>query len=448
MRLSKLAKTIFDDILSQGGEVYVVGGSVRDMLLKRRDSHDIDVEVYHMTYAKLYDVLKKYGNVNTYGKSFAIMSVDTLAGYDFALPRSEKKTGDLHTDFDIIVDPELSLEKAIQRRDLTINALMYDYQNNEIIDLCHGIDDLQNKIIRCVNPTSFVEDPLRVLRIAQFVARFEMSVEEETCRLCQDMVKRGMLNHLSNERVYGEYCKILMANRPSLGFEFLKEIGGLPSFLYDLTKTHQRPDYHPEGDVFEHTMLVLDVAALMKQKTDEPLSFMWSCLLHDIGKPLVTTSEGSAPYHSSKGVEVFKDIRLIQSKKMRTYIETMIMYHMNLMVMSRKNAPDHRYLRILKMIEGKVSLNDLILISCCDKLGRGKVVYEQYYHFWDYIHDKTERLGIAPPVALVGGVDLIESGFKDKNLYSQLLEEAYEMQLLGNDKETILRSLKSQYEQG
>ncbi len=448
MKFSKLARTIFDDILSSGGEVYIVGGSVRDMLLKKHDSHDIDVEVYHMNYNQLYEVLSKYGNVNTYGKSFAIMSVDTLSGYDFALPRSEKKIGNAHTDFEVIVDPELPLELAIQRRDLTINALMYDYKNKTIIDLCNGIEDLKNKIIRCVNPSSFVEDPLRVLRIAQFVARFEMSVEDETLNLCKDMVKQGMLEHLSSERVYGEYCKILMSNRPSLGFEFLKEIEGLPSYLYDLTTTKQRPDYHPEGDVFEHTMLVVDVAALMKQKTDEPLSFMWSCLLHDIGKPLVTTSEGSAPYHSPKGVEVFKTINLIQTKKMRTYIETMIMYHMNLMVMSRKNAPDHRYLRILKMIEGKVSLNDLILISCCDKLGRGKVVYDQYYQFWDYIHDKIDRLGTIPPKAIVSGVDLIEANFENKNLYSEMLEEAYNMQLLGNDKETILRSLKNTYEQG
>ena len=448
MKLLKLAKTIFNDILSHGGEVYVVGGSVRDMLMKRHDSHDVDIEVYHMSYDQLYDVLSQYGNVNTYGKSFAIMSVDTLHGYDFALPRSERKTGHAHTDFEVMIDSELPKELAIQRRDLTINALMYDYQNKTIIDLCHGVDDIKNKVIRCVNPKTFVEDPLRVLRIAQFVARFEMSVEEETLKLCKTMVKEGMLEHLSDERVYGEYCKILMSNRPSLGFEFLKEIGGLPSYLYDLTLTHQRPDYHPEGDVFEHTMLVLDVAALMKQKTDDPLSFMWSCLLHDIGKPIVTTSEGSAPYHSAKGVEVFKDIKLIRSKKQRTYIETMIMYHMNLMVMSRKNAPDHSYLRILKMIEGKVSLNDLILISCCDKLGRGKVVYDQYYKFWDYINDKIERLGTVPPVSLINGIDLINAGFTNKNEFSEMLEEAYNMQLLGDDRETILRSLKNTYEQG
>ena len=448
MKISKLAKTIFDDILSQGGKVYIVGGSVRDMLMNRHDSHDVDVEVYHMSYNQLYDVLSKYGHVNTYGKSFAIMSLDTLLGYDFALPRSEKKTGDAHTDFEVIVNPDLPLEKAIQRRDLTINALMYDYENKTVIDLCNGIEDLKNRTIRAVNSETFVEDPLRVLRIAQFVARFEMSVDEKTLELCKTMVQQKMLEHLSYERIYGEYCKILMSNRPSLGFEFLKEIGGLPPYLYDLTKTHQRPDYHPEGDVFEHTMLVLDVGALMKQKADDPLSFMWSCLLHDIGKPLVTTSEGSAPYHSPKGVEVFKNVKLIQSKKQRAYIETMIMYHMNLMVMSRKNAPDHRYLRILKMIEGKVSLNDLILISCADKLGRGKVTYDQYYKFWDYINDKIERLGIIPPSALVKGEDLIKTGFKDKSLYSQILEEAYNMQLLGDDKETILRSLKNTYEQG
>lgn len=446
MEIHPLAKTIFQDILSQGGRVYIVGGSVRDDVLGNRTVHDVDVEVYHLTYQKLYDLLSQYGKVNTFGKNFAIMQLDKLHDYDFALPRKEEKIGDKHQDFDVIVDPDLPIEKAILRRDLTMNALMYDYQKQQIIDLCHGLEDIQNRIIRCVNPQTFIEDPLRVLRVAQFVARFDMTVDKETKILCQQMVEDHLLDHLSIERIYQEYCKILMSHQPSAGFEFLRDIGALPKYLQDLTTTCQRLDYHPEGHVFNHTMLVIDIAALCRQKTDQPLWFMWACLLHDIGKPLVTTPGGHAPKHNEAGVEVFKKVTIIQSKKQREYIETMIMYHMHLMNMSRNHSRDIKYLRLLKNIHQKISLNDLIWISCCDKLGRGKVVYNQYHEFWNYIEDKMKRLGTQAPEPIVNGYDLICQGFVQNKKMKEILDEAYDLQLQGLNKEKILRSLKKKYE--
>lgn len=448
MEFCVLAKQVFDKIIEKQGRVYIVGGSVRDEIMNLPSNNDIDVEVYGLTYQQLYNLLSEFGHVNTFGKSFAIMQLENLKGYDFALPRQEKKIGTKHQDFEVIVDPFLPLEKAIQRRDLTMNALMYDYQTHQMIDLCDGKKDIKNRIIRCVNPQRFIEDPLRVLRIAQFVARFDMQVEEETFYLCKQMVKDGMLEHLSIERVYDEYCKILMSCKPSLGFTFLKDIDALPPYLKALTTTKQRLDYHPEGDVFAHTMLVIDVAALSKDKCDDPLSFMWSCLLHDIGKPIVTTIDGHAPLHNEAGVEVFKQVRLIQSKKQRDYIQTMIMYHMHLMNMSRNHSRDIKYLRLLKAIEGKISINDLIIISRCDKLGRGKVVYDQYHDFDIFIQDKLKRLGDKAPKALIDGRDLIENGFTKPQRYKQILEDAYDLQLQGLDKEKILRSLKKTYEQG
>lgn len=446
MIIEKLAEDIFQDILSQGGYVYIVGGSVRDYVLGLETYHDMDIEVYHLDYQQLYDILSHYGHVNTFGKNFAIMQVDKLPNYDFALPRKEKKVGEKHQDFQIDIDPHLSIQKAIQRRDLTINALMYDYDNQKVIDLCHGIDDIHNKIIRCVNTQTFQEDPLRVLRVAQFAARFEMEVEEETKQLCQQMVQNHLLDYLSMERIYQEYCKILMAKQPSIGFQFLKDIEALPDYLKNLTTTPQRLDYHPEGNVWNHTMLVIDIAALVRDKVDEPLSFMWACLLHDIGKPLVTTLEGHAPQHNEAGLKVFKDVKMIQSKKQRQYVETMIMYHMHLMNMSRNHSKDIKYLRLLKNIENKISLNDLIWISCCDKLGRGRVVYEQYYHFWDFMKDKTDRLGDKALQPIINGYDLIQNGFHQDKQLKEILDEAYDLQLQGLNKEKILRSLKKKYE--
>ena len=446
MKIEALAQTIFDDILNHGGKVYIVGGTVRDEIMGCHDQHDVDVEVYHLSYQQLCNILQKYGHVNTFGQAFAIVRLDQLPHYDFALPRQEKKTGDRHQDFETLIDPDLPLEKAVLRRDLTINALMYDYQQKKIIDLCHGIEDIQNQIIRCVDEKRFIEDPLRVLRVARFKAKLQFQVEPRTQKLCQQMVLDKMLDSLSKERIYQEYCQILMSDMPSLGFQFLKDIEALPPYLHALTTTQQRLDFHPEGDVFSHTMLVIDVASHVKQKTDHPLWFMWSCLLHDIGKPLVTTPEGHAPLHNEAGVKVFHDGDLIASKKARQYISTMIMYHMHLMNMSRHHAKDLSYLRLLKKIDGKVSMNDLIYISCCDKLGRGKVAQSQYDEFWVFIQDKQKRLGNQARPALIDGRDLIAYGFQNKKLYKEMLEEAYDLQLQGYSQEKILRSLRK-YEQ-
>lgn len=442
--VSPLAQDIFKSIEEAGGKVYIVGGTVRDYLLNHKQGHDIDVEVYHLSYDELKKVLEQYGTVNTYGKTFAIMGLDCLKGYDFALPRRENKTGVKHQDFDIVVDSHLSLGKAILRRDVTMNALMYDYFNDEIIDLCDGINDIKNKVIRMVNPSTFKEDPLRILRVAQFIARFEMSVDEDTKDYCKTMVEEGMLEYLSIERIYEEYKKILMSNHPSIGFEFLREIKALPKYLSDLIDCDQRRDFHPEGSVWNHTMLVLDIGALCKDMTENPEAFMWSCLLHDIGKPVVTTPTGSAPRHNEAGVEVFKQVDLVTSKKMRIYIETMIMYHMHLMNMSRHQSSDVKYLRLLKLIDGKISLSDLMFISECDKLGRGRVTSTQYNEFLEYMNDKIERLGNKALKPIVVGQDLIDAGFTDHSLYKGLLDKAYDMQLQGMNKEKIMLVLKKE----
>ncbi len=444
MDISSKLKAILDDIVKNGGHPYFVGGCVRDYLLHIPYS-DLDIEVYHLSLKQLEEILSRHGKVNMFGKSFAIMQVAHIDA-DFALPRVEKKIGDLHRDFDIDIDPNLSPSIAILRRDLTMNALMYDYINNTVVDYCGGKDDIKNGIIRCVHPDTFIEDPLRVLRIAQFKARYNFKVEDETLKLCKDMVNKGMLNYLSRERVYDEYCKILMSSAPSLGFEFLKEIHALPDYLENQIYTDQRRDYHSEGNVFNHTMLVVDVGALIKHKTSDPLGFMWACLLHDIGKPKVTTHDLKAPYHAKEGAKLFKDIDLIQNNKLRQYIGCLIEYHMTLMNIARFKKGKEAYYRVLKAIDNKVPLYDLYYISAADKLGRGSVNIEDYNEKMKYIDDLIKTYGIKALDPLVTGKDLIDSGFTNQSLYKEILEEAYNLQLLGFNKEEINRRLKEKYD--
>lgn len=438
-------KAIFNDIDKNNGRVFLVGGIVRDMLMYGHvDYHDVDVEIYGLSIEQLENILSKYGNVNCIGKSFGILKLDKLPNFDFALPRIETKNGNTHQDFDVVVDKNLDLKSAASRRDLTINALMYDIKNERIYDFFKGIEDLNKRTLRMIDKDTFPEDPLRVLRVAQFASRFEYFVEPLTKKKCQEVVKKGRLKYLSNERIFQEYNKLLLSNRPSIGLSFLKEIKALLPCLDILSKTQQRLDYHPEGDVWKHTLLVSDLAALCKHKTANPLGFMWGALLHDIGKPLVTTSEGHAPKHNEAGVRVFDEQLddFICDKKLKKYIKTIIFYHMHLMNMVRNGAKDYSYLKILKELEGIVKIEDLILITKCDKLGRYKDEHENVNYFNTVMKEKMQRLGTTSKKALITGTDLKQIGIKQSSKYKKLLDIAYDLQLKGYDKDTILKMIK------
>ncbi|WP_455682750.1 CCA tRNA nucleotidyltransferase [Thomasclavelia sp.] len=444
-RFPPLVKNIFNDIDEKGGSVFLVGGIVRDMLVYGNvDYHDVDVEVYGLTIEQLENILSRYGNVNCIGKSFGILKLDNLFNYDFALPRTEIKVGKYHQDFKIIVDKDLDFKIAASRRDLTINALMYEIKTNKIHDYFHGIEDLNRRTLRMVDEKTFPEDPLRVLRLAQFASRLDFCIEPKTKEICKKMVKKGLLNNLSNERVFNEYNKLLLSNRPSIGLSFLKDIKAILPCLDILSQTMQRLDYHPEGNVWRHTLLVIDLAALCKHKTANPLGFMWGALLHDIGKPLVTTKEGHAPKHNEAGVKIFNQQlkSLIPDKKLQKYIKTIILYHMHLMNMVRNGAKDYSYFKILKGIDGIVSIEDLILITKCDKLGRYKDEHENINYFDFVMKKKMAQLGTVAQLPLIDGNDLKLLGIEQSSKYRELLDWAYDLQLKGHDKASILKMIK------
>lgn len=444
-RFCTCANKIFEDIYKQKGRAFLVGGIVRDMLMYGHvDYHDVDVEVYGLSIEQLENILKKYGHVNSIGKSFGILKLDVLANYDFALPRIEVKTGNSHQDFKVEINKDLDLKTAALRRDLTVNALMYEVKTGKIYDFYGGIDDLNKRTLRMVDKKTFAEDPLRVLRVAQFASRFEFFVEPETKEICKVMVKKRMLKYLSNERVFQEYNKLLLSNRPSIGLSFLKEIKALYPCLDVLSSTMQRLDYHPEGDVWKHTLLVTDLAALCRQKTAYPLGFMWSALLHDIGKPIVTTKEGHAPKHNEAGVKVFDEQlkSLIMDKKLQKYIKTIIYYHMHLMNMVRNQSKDYSYYKLLKGIEGIFPLEDLVCMSKCDKLGRLANRPETISTLDAYVEEKVSRLGKHALKPIIDGKILIDLGFQPNDEFKKLLDWAYDLQMRGHDFESIIKLLK------
>lgn len=255
--MSTIAEKIAYMVGEKGGRAFYVGGFVRDKILGI-DNKDVDMEVHGIKPEELLDILTEVGEPLSYGRSFGIYS---LRGHDIdvAMPRRERAIGKRHRDFEVLVDPFIGTEAAARRRDFTINAIMEDVLTGELVDHFGGMQDLKKGIIRHIDTETFVEDPLRVFRGAQFASRFGFSVADETLELC-----RGMdLSSLSRERVEDELKKALLKGKnPSIFFEVLRRAGGLDAWFPELKALiglEQDPKFHPEGDVWTHTMVVLEI---------------------------------------------------------------------------------------------------------------------------------------------------------------------------------------------
>ena len=252
--MNPLAETIARRVRDEGGRALIVGGWVRDRLLGH-ESKDIDLEVFGVAAARLEALLASLGRVDTVGESFA---VHKIGGIDVSLPRTESKTGRGHRGFAVTGDPYLSIAEAARRRDFTINAVLFDPLAGEYVDPHGGRADLERRLLRAVDPATFGDDSLRVLRAIQFAARFELGVDDGTKALCRSLP----LDDLPAERVWGEIEKLLLqARRPSIGFALALELGVVDRLFPEmkaLVGCEQEPDWHPEGDVWVHTLMVID----------------------------------------------------------------------------------------------------------------------------------------------------------------------------------------------
>lgn len=255
-------------------QVYRVGGAVRDRLLGL-PVKDIDWVVVGATPQQMLDL-----GYCAVGKDFPVF-LHPKTHQEYALARLERKSGHGYTGFEVNASPAVTLEEDLLRRDLTINAIAEDEYGN-LIDPYGGQADLAAKVLRHVSP-AFAEDPVRILRLARFAARFGFSVAPETMALMQHMVIDGEVDHLVAERVWQEMAKGLMEDRPSLMFELLRKCGALARIAPEIDAlwgVPQRADYHPEVDTGLHVMLVLDYAAAQGW----PLATRFAALCHDLGK--------------------------------------------------------------------------------------------------------------------------------------------------------------------
>ena len=266
---NELHRRICLDIQEQGGRAFLVGGYVRDRLLGI-PSQDIDCEVHGMEPRALYDLLRRYGEVDTSGEAFGVYTLKS-AGYDFALPRIERRTGSAHTDFEVTPMPNLTARQAAARRDFTVNAMMMDALTGEIIDPYGGQEDLRAKVLRAVPGGQFEEDPLRVLRGAQFAARFDLTPEEGTLAA----MRRMPLDRLSAQRVLSETKKaLLQAERPGGYIHMLCAANALKLWFCAFAV----------GNAAEAAAAALDRAAWRRDQAKEPLGFMLAAMTAGLGE--------------------------------------------------------------------------------------------------------------------------------------------------------------------
>ena len=288
----KAIRDIAERVREAGGKALVVGGWVRDRLLGQ-PSKDVDIEVFGLDPAVLKKLLRRMGRVSTVGESFTVYKL-WLAGQegdiDVSIPRRESKTGRGHRGFTVEGDPSMPVEEAARRRDFTVNAILYDPLTDSYVDPYNGRSDLASRLLRAVDPETFVEDSLRVLRGAQFAARFGLAIEPRTVALCRSID----LDDLPSERVWGEMEKLLVrSSEPSRGLEAMRELGVLPKLfpeLEALVGCPQDPEHHPEGDVWTHTKLVVDEATEVVGDLGRAhrTTVMLAALCHDFGKPATT----------------------------------------------------------------------------------------------------------------------------------------------------------------
>lgn len=432
-----MAREIARLVADRGGRCFFVGGCVRDDLMGR-PTKDLDMEVHGIAPADLEEILDSLGQRISIGEGFGIYN---LKGHslDIAMPRKESLRGQGHRDFDVFVDPFIGIEGAAKRRDFTCNALMQDVCTGEILDPFGGEADLRAGILRHVSEDSFAEDPLRVLRCAQFAARFDFRVAPETLALCRTMD----LRHLPRERIERELKKaLLQAERPSIFFKILLEMGQLEVWfpeLKDLIGVPQNPKYHAEGDVWNHTMLVLEEAAKLRHRAANPLWFMLTALVHDFGKAVCTEEKNGvihAYQHETLGLPLAEAFlrRITAETKCIAYVLNLTALHMKPGTVAEANAALKTTNR---MFDDAVDPEGLVCMALADD--RGRIRETPGRDDEPFLMERLEAYRQTMAQPHVTGRDLMEAGLTPGRDFSGLLAYAHKLRLAGIPKENALK---------
>lgn len=438
----KLIK-IAQQVRLEGGRGLLVGGCVRDRLMGS-EPKDWDLEVYGIDASRLREILDQLGPVNVVGESFAIYKLDR--DLDVSIPRRERKSGRGHRGFVIDGDPFLSIEEASRRRDFTINAILEDPITGEIMDPFGGRIDLSKRTLRAVSKDTFIEDSLRVLRAAQFAARFDFEIDPDTVELCQGID----LGDLPAERIWGEIEKLLIRSmQPSVGIEWLTKLRVVEQLFPEikaLMNVPQDEEWHPEGDVYVHTKLVVDRARESLDHLGYPkqITVMLAALAHDFGKPATTKfldGRWRSRGHEEAGVGPtlsFLDrlnVHSISGYDVRNQVVALVREHLKPgeFYKKRHEVGDGAFRRLARRCE----LELLYRVAKADSLGRNAdwVPRDKWYDSaaQDWFIARAYELEVErePPKPLLMGRHLLELGVAPGQQMGAITKAVYEMQLDG-----------------
>jgi tRNA nucleotidyltransferase (CCA-adding enzyme) len=433
------ARAIAAAVHDVGGRALIVGGWVRDHL-RGHSSKDLDLEVFGIAQEQLPGLLAPFGRVEPVGQSFPVYKVTRPGEHDLdvALPRRESKRGRGHKAFDVIGDPDMTFADAARRRDFTINAIGWEPLTSRYEDPYDGQGDLHRGILRAVDRSTFAEDSLRVLRAVQFAARFEYSLEPETAALCRSIA----LDDLPAERVWGEVEKLLLhARRPSIGLALaldLTVVDRLFPELKALVGCEQEPEWHPEGDVWTHTLMVVDCARAMNTDLPRPqqITVMLGAVCHDFGKPSTTAFVDGrirSLDHEEAGVApatMFLDrlnIHSIDGYDVRAQVLGLVAQHLKPGAFFKAgNVTDGAFRRLAQ----KVDLELLARVARADCHGRtGNFDCSAM----DWFVERARALGVEhqPPAPLLLGRHVLALGLTPGPRVGDVLRQVYDQQLDG-----------------
>jgi tRNA nucleotidyltransferase (CCA-adding enzyme) len=436
-KIPKSLKSLFFALRRGGGKPYLVGGAVIDLLCEVTPK-DWDIEVFDVSIEKLSMLLSEFGKVDLIGKKFGIVKLKySNLDLEFSIPRTENKTGIRHKDFDINLEPSISVKNAALRRDFTVNAIYYDYFESKIVDPYKGLWDLKRGLLRHVSYATFKEDPLRVFRGIQIIARKLHESTEVHDSLVRSMVDKEKLKEVQGESIFQEMNKMFSkATSFSAAANHLENTNLLKFFgLDELPHCQQNPKHHPEGNVWIHTRLVVENAFKYRDELPEDwrLPFMWGMLLHDIGKPAMTDPETLSAYgHAERGAKLAETYmaRFTDSKSFVSKVVAIVRLHMRARELVRHKAKRPAWIRL----QHQCRLDVLAYVSMCDSDGRGFPPEGKEGDF-SIVMDKWEEIGApcdkVPPVLM--GRHLIEQGLKPNDKFGAYLEKAYSYQIKHNE---------------
>ena len=420
-----------------GGRALIVGGWIRDRIMNRPDQAEpnIDLEVFHVAPDRLRELLEDFGRVEAVGESFQVYK---LGAIDVSLPRRDSKAGRGHRGFVVVGDPDMSIAEAARRRDFTVNAISWDPLSDEYFDPFGGRGDIERRLLRMVDARTFADDSLRVLRAIQFVARLGFALDEATRDVCRGIA----LDDLPSERIWGEVEKLLFADTPSIGFALAMDLGVVAKLfpeLQALAGCPQEYEWHPEGDVWVHTLQVIDQARARIADLERPqaIAVMLGAVCHDLGKPSTTAlidGRIRSLGHEEAGVAPAAavldrlNVNSLDGFDVRSQVLAITAHHLKpgAFYKVRDELTDGAFRRLALKVDMEL-LARVARADCCGRTGNFDC------SAMDWFLERSRSLGVEhkPPAPILMGRHLIELGLPPGPRMGEILRAVYERQLDG-----------------